>query len=295
MSAIWELDFYSRPLLDERQKKLWEVVICESPQDTRQSLEDLFRFARYCSNQEVNSIFLRAALEEAIAAAGAAPKRIRFFRRQMNNTIVRACEGLNIQAVPSRRTYALNAWLQERLASVYPEHPDYDAAAATSASVQYGPATPIPLPDAIRGDRRDRWAFVSLGAADFAEMHEWEIGFGEGFPPALAGVAPETRVPGLLIFSPRATPYAAWMSGVELSALRLQEGEKPRLLLDTGAGESWLLADLVDATRQREARDFAATQKQANGLHFLGIQPTSESEAFAGFWLLQTLASATGA
>lgn len=289
MSAIWELDFYSRPLLDDRQKKLWEVAICESPQDTRQSPEELFRYARYCSNQEVNSIFLRTSLEEAIVAWGKAPKRIRFFRRQMNNMIVKACEELDIQAIPSRRTYALNAWLQERLTAVYPEHPGYDAVAAATAvaTVRYEPSTPVPLPDAIRGDRRDRWAFVTLSAADFSEMHAWDIGFGEGFPLALAQVPPSARIPGLLIFSPRATPYAAWMSGVEPGALRYQAGEKPRLLLETGAGESWLFADLTNATRQQEARDFATAKQQANGLHFLGIQATPETEAFAGFWLLQ--------
>ena len=287
MSAIWELDFYSRPILDDRQKKLWEVAICESPLNTRQSLDELFRYAQYCSNQEVNSIFLRSALEAAIEQAGTAPKRVRFFRRQMNNMIVKACEELDIQAIPSRRTYALNAWLAERLASIYPDCPGYDAAAAASGTVQYSPSTPIALPDAIRGDRRDSWAFVSLQGADFTEMPEWEIGFGEGFPLALAEVEPEARIPGLLIFSPRATPYAAWMSGVELANLRLQEGEKPRVLLETGAGESWLLADLIDASTQKEARDFAAAKKQARGVHFLGIQSDPNAEAFAGFWLLK--------
>ena len=286
MSAIWELDFYSRPIFDDRQKKLWEVAICESPLDTQRSPDGLFRYAKYCSNQEVNSIFLRGVLKAAIEEAGAPPKRIRFFRRQMNNMIAKACEELNIQAVPSRRTYALNAWLEERLTSVYPEHPGYDAAAA-AATVQYSPSTPIALPDAIRGDRRDSWAFVSLSAADFTEMPEWEIGFGEGFPLTLVGVEPETRIPGLLIFSPRSTPYAAWMSGVELANLLLQEGEKPRMLLETGAGESWLLADLTDVSTQKEARDFAAAKKQSNGVHFLGIQADPKAEAFAGFWLLQ--------
>ncbi|MEO0970614.1 MAG: Tab2/Atab2 family RNA-binding protein, partial [Cyanobacteria bacterium J06639_18] len=33
MGSIWELDYYSRPILDEDQKKVWEVLICESPLD----------------------------------------------------------------------------------------------------------------------------------------------------------------------------------------------------------------------------------------------------------------------
>ena len=29
MSNIWELDFYSRPLLDANNKKVWELLICD--------------------------------------------------------------------------------------------------------------------------------------------------------------------------------------------------------------------------------------------------------------------------
>ncbi|MFN7860657.1 MAG: Tab2/Atab2 family RNA-binding protein, partial [Pseudanabaena sp.] len=29
MSNIWELDFYSRPLLDANNKKIWELLICD--------------------------------------------------------------------------------------------------------------------------------------------------------------------------------------------------------------------------------------------------------------------------
>jgi hypothetical protein len=55
MGSIWELDFYSRPILDENQKKIWEVVICESPLETRTKIDSLFRFAKYCPSTEVNS------------------------------------------------------------------------------------------------------------------------------------------------------------------------------------------------------------------------------------------------
>jgi len=29
--TIWELDFYSRPVVDENNKKRWELLICETP------------------------------------------------------------------------------------------------------------------------------------------------------------------------------------------------------------------------------------------------------------------------
>ena len=69
MATIWELDFYSRPILDEREKKVWEVLVCESPQAVNQAPETLFRYAEYCDSGEVNSVRLRQALERAIAQA----------------------------------------------------------------------------------------------------------------------------------------------------------------------------------------------------------------------------------
>ena len=210
-SSIWELDFYSRPVLDENQKKLWEVLICESPTDVDSSLEGLFKYAEYCSSTTVNSVWLREAIEKAIAKSGMTPKKIRFFRRPMNNMITKACEDAGIAAAPSRRTYVLEQWLQSRYEEVYPQESGYDAKAANSTSVKYPPMNAIALPDAVRGDKTDRWAFVSLEAAAFAEMPEWEISFGESFPLSLADIAPETKIPVLF---PWLLGCLAWRWGI---------------------------------------------------------------------------------
>ncbi len=219
--TIWELDFYSRPVLDREGKKLWEVLICESPNDMERSPDTLFRYSQYCSSKSVNSIWLREALEKAIAQAATTPKKIRFFRRQMNNMIGKACEDVGIAAIPSRRTYALAQWIAERMDTVYPQAAGYDAKTANSVSVQYPALTPIPLPDAVRGDRGDKWMFVSLEATAFAEMSEWDIAFSEAFALSLAAIESDTKIPGLIIYSPRATPLAAWMSGLEMGYLHL--------------------------------------------------------------------------
>lgn len=290
MNRIWELDFYSRPILDDRQKKVWEVLICESPQQTQQAPPDLFRYARYCSSQSVNSIFLRETLEAAIAAAGETPKRIRFFRRQMNNMILKACQDLGIPAVPSRRTYALEHWLQERSREVYPQESGYDASAASAASanyVQYDVQTAVRLPDAIRSDRRDKWAFVSLAGTDLADMPEWDVAFGEGFPLEMLAIEGDRRIPGLIIFSERALPMAGWMSGLELSAVQYQGGTYPQAVLVTGFGDRWVLADLTDSQTRAEAEGFEAAKRNVRDVHFLAIQSNPESESFAGFWLLK--------
>ncbi|HIK03134.1 MAG TPA: Tab2/Atab2 family RNA-binding protein [Trichormus sp. M33_DOE_039] len=284
MGSIWEIDFYSRPILDENQKKVWEVLVCESPLDIRTNLDSLFRYAKYCPSTQVNSVWLRTALQEAIDKAGEAPIKIRFFRRQMNNMITKACEDLGIPSQPSRKTLVLNQWLQQRMDEVYPQEPGYQGGG--NPSVRLDSPLPQRLPDALEGQQ---WVFVSLSAAELAEMPEWEIGFSEAFPLDLAQLSPETRIPGILIFSPRALPLAGWMSGLELAFLRIDSKQGTKLVLETGSTESWILANIKNPTTLAEAKGFETAKQQANGVHFLGIQSDPQAEAFAGFWLLQEI------
>lgn len=282
MGSIWELDFYSRPILDENQKKVWEVLVCESPSDNRTKIDSLFRFAKYCPSSQVNSVWLGTALEEAISKAGVAPRRIRFFRRQMNNMITKACKDLGIPAEPSRRTLLLNQWLQQRMDQVYPQEPGYQA--GTNPSVNLEKSLPQRLPDALEGKQ---WKFVTLLAADFTEMHEWDIGFSEAFPLEIAQVSPETPIPGVLIYSPRALPIAGWLSGLELAWLKFDSSQGARLLLQTGATESWILANIKNPQTLAEANGFEQAKQKANGVHFIAVQSNPQEESFAGFWLLQ--------
>lgn len=285
--VVWELDFYSRPILDENQKKLWELLVCESPLDTSQSMDSLFQYAQFCPNQQVNSIWLRETIAEAIAQSQQPPEKIRFFRRQMTNMITKACEELGIQAQPSRRTYRVEQWLKQRIQDVYPKEPGYQASAAASSFVQYQPQIPQSLPDALE---YDKWAVVTLEAGAFEEMNEWDIGFSEAFPLSMIGLAPDTRIPGIIIFSSsRATPLAAWMSGLELAFVKLDSGSPARLLLETGANDSWILATLKGSQTIAEAQGFELSKQKAQKVHFLAVQSSPTSESFAGFWLLQEI------
>ncbi len=287
MQTIWELDFYSSPILDENNKKLWEVLICETPLNVQQTSDKLFKYAQFCPNTTVNSIFLKETIEKAIQESGQTPQKIRFFRRQMNNMITKACEDAGIPAFPSRRTHTLNQWLEERIQTFYPNQPGYDEKAVNSASIQYPALNAIALPDAVRGDKGDKWAFVTLETSAFADIEEWDIGFGEAFPLSPLGLTPETMIPGLIIYSPRALPLAGWMSGLEMGCLHLEENPLAKIILETGVSDSWFLANLTNQKTIAEAKSFEQAKIKANGVHFLAIQSNSESESFAGFWLLK--------
>ncbi len=97
---------------------------------------------------------------------------------------------------------------------VYPNQPGFKAEGVMT-SVRFETPPPSPLPDALRGDK---WLFVTLAAADFQDMDQWQIDFGEGFPifppaapPSLEegsndvwkapNLTPETRIPGAIVFS----------------------------------------------------------------------------------------------
>lgn len=284
MGTVWELDFYSRPVLDENNKRRWEVLICEGVVDTQTDPAQGFRYSKFVSNSEVNSVTLQSALEEAIAQAPAPPSGIRYFRYQMQNMIQRACDGIGVPARPSRRTLALQQWLTERNQTVYPTQAGYTT--APTPSVAAPPPTPRALPDALMGQK---WAFVTLEAKSFQDLPDWDIGFGEAFPLSMTPIGTDIPIPGLLIFSPRANALAAWMSGLELSHWRVESGKTPQLVLETGAADSWILANLSTPALAAEAQVFETAKHKANQVHFLGVQTKPGSPSFAGFWLLKTM------
>merc|ERR1719428_227101 len=96
----WQIDFCSRPLLDDRKKKVWELNVCDS--------QGGLRFQRYFANNQVNSGELRRALEDLCSEEGVAlPARALFFRMQMQTILTRALTDLGVEAVPSRRCVEL--------------------------------------------------------------------------------------------------------------------------------------------------------------------------------------------
>jgi hypothetical protein len=131
---------------------------------------------------------------------------------------------------------------------------------------------------------------VSLAAADFQELPDWEIGFGDSFPLSAWDLDESTRIPGLILFSPRALPFAAWLSGLELGYLQFSTDPRPIIRLETGASDSWIVANVTDPGSEKEAQGFESAKKNAQNIHFLAIQESPDSEAFAGFWLLQETA-----
>ncbi len=113
--TAWEVDFYSRPILDENGKKRWELLITNTNdfKDTK-----TFKWEKVCPASTVNSIWLKDALEEAIFSAKSQgwdrPSIIRCWRSSMKTMIKRAADQIGIELISSRRTYSLLEWLIDR-------------------------------------------------------------------------------------------------------------------------------------------------------------------------------------
>jgi hypothetical protein len=282
MTPHLELDFYSRPILDENEKKLWELLICNADQTVQ--------YAEFCKGSEANARWLASSLEKALDSfrqqdsTFVEPETIRFFRRPMSTIISRACETVGLNPQPSRRTFALNEWLQERHQSFYPQQAGYQPLMPVPAAFE--PAPPQPLPQTLIGDG---WSLVNLQKQDFDEIGNWSIIFQDQIPPALDRLAPETIIPGLVIYSKRALPLAAWMNGFELGSIAYLSTPKPQLILETGIAERWIVANVANTDLKREAQSFEQSKQTAENIHFIAIQESPDVEEFAGFWVLQEL------
>lgn len=277
--SVWELDFCSRPLLDERGKKKWELLICNSSRS--------FEHSEFLPNNKINSVVLKDTIQRIIEEQGGRkPRKIMYFRTQLQTIINRALGELQIKAVASKRCFSLMTWLDERLETVYKPDPGYDPKAATFFPPQE--SIPKDLSDALRGEN---WLFVQMDWASLKEEMKDVISgkaFGELFDPQAQAmdISDDTLVPGVAIFSRRAGPLAGWTGSLDLSNIK-PDKKRACLILETGVNEKWKYAafDKTDENLE-EAQAWESAKESVGGLHFLAVQDNPDAEVCAGLWLL---------
>ncbi len=279
----WEVDFYSRPIIEPDGKKRWELLIT----NTRYiSDKDIFRWEKKCPSAEVNSIWLKKALQEAIIEANnqgwSAPTKIRCWRKSMRTMIKRAASQLELEVIPSRRTYNLIEWIGIREREIYPEQDGYMVGPIAPPAEEIL-NDPIPLPEAIRGDF---WSLEYLPIGQIKDAAEWPIEF-SGLVPITTSTDVDIPIPGIRLFSKnRSLALAGCLGALEPVRLALK---KNQLILETGQEDQWLVTDLNDQTAKEVGESFAISKEKAGGLQFIAIQATQEDQNFAGFWMLKDL------
>ncbi len=281
--ADWELDFYSRPILEPNGKKRWELLISSS-EDI--SGKDPFRWEKRCPANEVNSIWLTKALSEALTDAQEQgweqPLKLRCWRTSMKTMVKKAASQLGLEVIASRRTYSLISWLAEREKDLYPKQEGY-MAGPLAPPLSPILNQPLPLPEAARGDA---WSFASLPIGTLRDAKDWPIEF-RGLLP-IGKTSDETiPIPGLRLFSKkRSLALAGWIGGLEPVRLVIQGKQ---LLLEAGQEDRWLVTDLDESTSVTAQKDFMDTRENSQGLQFIAVQSTPSEKTFAGFWMLRDL------
>ncbi|GMH30640.1 hypothetical protein Nepgr_032483 [Nepenthes gracilis] len=278
----WELDFCSRPILDIRGKKVWELVVCDS------SLS--LQYTKYFPNNVINSITLKNAIAAICDDLGVPlPEKIRYFRSQMQTIITKACKELGIKSVPSKRCLSLLLWLEERYDTIYTQHPGFQKGLKPLLALDN--PFPMDLPDNLFGEK---WAFVQLPYSAVQEelsSLEERRAFGSSLDLDLLAldIGDKTLIPGLAVASSRAKPLAAWMNGLEVCSIEADIA-RASLILSVGISTRYVYAmykKTPAATREAEA--WEAAKAACGGLHFLAIQEDLESDDCVGFWLLLDL------
>ncbi|GAB2260925.1 hypothetical protein Droror1_Dr00011780 [Drosera rotundifolia] len=278
----WELDFSSRPILDMRGKKIWELVVCDS------SLS--LQYTKYFPNNVINSITLKEAIASVSDQLGVPlPDKIRYFRSQMQTIITKACKELSIKPIPSKRCVSLLLWLEERYETIYTRHPGFQKGSKPFLALD----DPFPraLPENLFGDR---WAFVQLPYSavreEISSFNE-KFAFGASLDLDLLGleIDDNTLIPGLAVESSRAMPLAAWMNGLEVCTVETDTA-RGRLLLSVGISTRYTYATYQKTpVATQEAEAWEAAKKASRGLHFLAIQEDLDGEDCIGYWLLLDL------
>jgi len=273
----WELDCYSRPVV-VNGKKLWEVLITDS--------SGSFRFRKELPSNQVNSKELRKTIDELIDSAEVKPSIVRFFRGAMFNMINIALSELDVISRPSRCTFALAQWLEERNKEVYPNMEGYRATMLGGLGPSFlDVRTPVKMPDALRGEQ---YAFVSLPLAEFLPgggVTEENVGNGR-LCPISNDLPADTFVQGIVILTQRSKALASWMAGTEVVGLSC-DLRKRTMVLETGIDTQYLMAKLNDEQRAVGAA-FQEGKDALNGLHFLSVQRDEDDDP-AGFWLLRQI------
>ena len=145
----WELDFYSRPIIESTGKKRWELIICST---SSYKTEDIFLWNKKCPANEVNSVWLTKALNEAINDAKkegwAKPSIVRFWRTSMKSIIKRSLEATSIEALVSRRTYDLFDRIEFLEKEIYPKEKGYVRGVLAPNFSSKMENSPQPLPEA---------------------------------------------------------------------------------------------------------------------------------------------------
>lgn len=271
---IWEIDFFSRPVVNSDGKKIWELIIVNDNQT--------FEHVEIIPNNLVNSKELKKRIKKVIESRLKKPSIIKFFRSQMFNMISIALSDLDIIVQPSRRTFALYKKIKERETNIYPNMEGYKPFMRDNQIRENLKISPEKMPDTLKGEL---YIFASIEKKDAVLILEKFAN-----QKCFRGIQPEflsiDKIPGLIIYSNRAKSLANWLDSIELCNV-FCDLETKNIIIECGLDIQYLFARLSDE-QYKEAAFFEKTKINTNGVHFISVQQISNKNDNLGFWLLNS-------
>lgn len=276
--TIWEADCYRRPLRDEDQNPLWELLICDG--------DFQFTYGAIAPQSAINSHWLHHHLKTALQKSNQAPREIRVFRPQSVSLLQAAAAPLNLTVTPTRFTPVVKQWLVQR-SRWYPSEPTYSGEPYEPVTLER-PA-PVPMPENLWGEQ---WRFGSLSAQDFQDSLIHEPMPFQSVPqdwlPLKVGLPSTLPIPGVIIDAGRRSlPLCQWLQDQQPAALAYIPGAPDGVILEAGLVDRWVLTTFEDEQVAAAGRNFGDLQQQAQGLHFLLVRPDDSGMTFTGLWLLR--------
>lgn len=272
---IWQADFYRRPLRDAAGQVLWELLVCNSTRT--------FAYEAVCPQSEANSMWLVTQMQRW--GGEQLPGVIQVFRPQSLSLITSAAQQLGIAVEPTRHTFALKQWLQERL-ELYRTMDNYTSEPYNPLILDKPP--PTPLPENLWGEQ---WRFAALSAGDvqaFAERPIPILKMPESLLPINLGLTSTVPVPGMVIDGGRQSMrLARWLQATLPVALNYIAGTPGGLVLEAGLVDRWIVATFEDQEVLAAAQAYEQRKQLSQKLHFLLVQPDNSGMTYSGFWLLQ--------
>jgi RNA-binding protein Tab2/Atab2 len=275
--AIWQVDFYRRPLADELGP-LWELVICDASGPlVHQAL---------CPQANASAEWLKQHLQSLMEGLGQ-PEQVQAFRPQTVQLLQPACAALDLALEPTRHTPALKQQLQ-KLVAFYPQFPNYVKQPYQPVDLDKPP--PLPLPENLWGER---WRFAALAAMDLVAAFQSRpipiCDMPESRFPVNLSIPSTTSIPGVVVEAGRRSmQLARWLQQVQPVALSAIPGDPDGLILEAGLIDRWVFTTYTDPDVIAAAQTFRSRQQAAQGLHFLLVQPDDSGMTYSGFWLLQS-------
>lgn len=272
----WQADFYRRPLRNATGQVLWELLVCNSTRT--------FEYEAWCPQSQANVNWLVSQLQSADGHQ--LPDLIQVFRPQSLSLIETAGLRLGISIEPTRRTFALKQWLQER-ARQYPNMGNYTDEPYDPLALDKTP--PTPLPENLWGEQ---WRFATLPAGDIEEAFAARpipiLKMPEFLLPINLGLASTVPVPGVVIYGGRQSMrLARWLQESRPVVLNYVAGAPAGLILEAGLVDRWVVATFEDKEVVAAAQAYEQRKQLSQGLHFLLVQPDDSGITYSGFWLLQ--------